>query len=192
MSSHYPQPRPNKIGQETEPHAMQEKSDPHPTPKSDASWLAFLTAAVAILLPAYLLGYNVVFTEGELMQGLYYLVLILVGCSALSAFYRRDVGIISVAILGGLLLTWQASQSRKWAMIHEDVAAIVTAAMKQHKETGSYPKSIDDLKFTHSFVRDHIHGFTSDGNSFRVSYFINQPGITYSYSSMDGFWYYPD
>ncbi|MBK8094405.1 MAG: hypothetical protein IPK32_21185 [Verrucomicrobiaceae bacterium] len=171
---------------------MPEKPDPHPNPKSDASWLSFLTVAIAILLPSYFLGYNVVFTEGEVMQGLYYLVLILVLCTTLSAFYRRDVGIISVAIMGGLLLTWQTSQSRKWAMIHEDVTAIITAAMKQHKETGAYPKSINDLKFTNSFVRAHIHDFTSDSSGFRINYFINQPGITYSYSSIDGFWYYPD
>ncbi len=160
--------------------------------KRDASWISFLSVAAAILLPAYLLSYNVVFTEGEVLQGLYCLLLIIAGVSSLTAFYRRDVGITLVALSGGLLLTWQAYQSRKWAMIHEDITSIVTSAMKQHKKSGTYPKSIDDLKFEHSFVREHIHGFSSDADGFRISYFINQPGITYSYSSIDGFWYYPD
>jgi hypothetical protein len=31
-----------------------------------------------------------------------------------------------------------------------------------------------------------------EGNGFRVSYFMNQPGITYWYSSKTGFGYYPD
>lgn len=171
---------------------MQEQPAQNTTVRKDASWLAFVLATAAILTPAYLLGYNTLFTEGEVIQGLYYLVLAGAAVGALAALYRRNVGIIVVSLLGGLLLCWQAYQSRKWAMIHEDIAAIVTAAMKRHKTNGTYPTRMDELQFQHPFVRDHIHGFSSDSSGFSISYFINQPGITYSYSSTDGFWYYPD
>ena len=160
--------------------------------RQDASWFSFVCVTLAVMLPACLLGYNVVYTDGEQMQLVYYLVLILAGLSALAAIRRRDVAIVLVAFLGGALLTWQAWQLRKWALIHEDITAIVTAALKQFRETGSYPKSVDDLSFQHPFVKEHISGFSSDTTGFSINYFINQRGISYSYSSKEGYWYYPD
>jgi hypothetical protein len=171
---------------------MQEKEPQPPMTRRDASWFSFVSVAVAVLLPAYLAGYNVVYTEGEVLQGLYYVLFVIAGISGLSAFYRRNLGIALVAVFGGSLLTWQGYQSRKWAMIQEDITDIVAAAMKKHRETGAFPETMDELKFRHPFVRDHIYRFSSDGAKFSISYFINKPGITYLYSSEDGFSYYPD
>jgi len=42
-------------------------------------------------------------------------------------------------------------------------------------------------------VKSHIYDLVSDEtNGFRITYFMNDPGITYWYSSRSGFGYYPD
>jgi hypothetical protein len=81
----------------------------------------------------------------------------------------------------------------KWTVIHEDIIAIVRFAEDVKRDTGHYPQSLDGYTFKTARVKSHIYGFGPDEvDGFRLIYFMNDPGITYWYSSKAGFGYYPD
>ena len=159
----------------------------------DASWLMLLTIAVIFVGSLYLLSYNVLYTEGEVMQGLFTLLVFLVAGCVLLGFYRRRIAIWCVTLVGGALLLWQSFQSRKWAQIHEDVIGIVQFVEDLKSKTGRYPASIDGYTFKRPWVKSHIDGFgPEETGGFRIGYFMNDRGISYWYSSKTSFGYYPD
>ena len=159
----------------------------------DVSWLLLLSNSTVVLGALGLLRYNVIYTEGEVMQGLFTLVVGLVAACVLIGFHRRKLAMWCVTLLGGSLLLWQTYQIRKWALIHEDIVAIVQFAEDSRKKTGHYPVSLEGYAFKNPLVRSHIYGFMSDEtNGLRITYFMNDPGISYWYSSKTGFGYYPD
>lgn len=152
-----------------------------------------LTIAAVIIGSLALLQYNVLYTEGEVTQGLFTLLIFLTLGLVAIGFYRRTVAAWSVVLLGGSLLLWQAYQTRKWAVIHEEIIRIVRFAEETKAGRGNYPTNLKDYTFKTQWVKNHIHRFgLNEANGFGVTYFMNDPGITYWYSSKTGFGYYPD
>jgi|PlaIllAssembly_1097288.scaffolds.fasta_scaffold508346_2 hypothetical protein len=159
----------------------------------DISWAMLLSLAAVIVSTLCLLRYNVLYTEGEVMQGLFTLLVGLVAGSVLVGFYRRSMAVWCVTLLGGCLLLWQAYQTRKWTVIHEEIIAIVQFAEGVKRDTGQYPQSLDSYTFRNARVKSHVYGFEpEEAGGFRLTYFMNDPGIAYWYSSKTGFGYYPD
>lgn len=165
-----------------------------PKQHRDSPWWLFLLVATTIITPLHFLAYTAYYTEGEVMQGLFrFLAWAIFGLSCVLAFYRRTVAVALIAIAGGLLLFWQASEVRKWAMVHEDMIAFVRYADETHAERGVYPDAVESYQFNHPQTRAHIHSYDigTDGE-YRLSYFMDHSGITYWYSSDTGFGYYAD
>jgi hypothetical protein len=149
--------------------------------------------AAVVVAPLCLLRYNVLYTEGEVMQALFTFLICLVAACILIGFRRRKMAAWCITLLGGSLLVWQTYQTRKWAVIHEDIVAIVRFAEDSKNKTGHYPASLEGYTFKNSRVRSHIYQFgTDEKGGFRIVYFMNDRGITYWYSSETGFGYYPD
>jgi drug/metabolite transporter (DMT)-like permease len=162
-------------------------------PPQDVSWLILLIIGAVFVGCLCLLRYNVIYTEGEVMQSLFTLLVALVAACVLIGFHRRKIAMWCVTLLGGSLLLWQSYQTRKWVVIHEDIVAIVRFAEESKTKTGHYPTSLEGYVFKNSRVKTHICGLGSDvTNGFHITYFMNDPGITYWYSSKTGFGYYPD
>ncbi len=162
--------------------------------KQEVSWLLLLTVTGVIVATLSLQYRNVFYTEGEVLQRLFALLTGFVACCVLTGFRHRTIALWCVTSLGGgCLLLWQSYQNRKWATIHEDIISIVPFAEELKNETGHYPASLDGYAFKNAGVKSHIYGFVSDEtNEFCVTYFMNDPGISYWYSSKSGFGYYPD
>lgn len=168
---------------------------PNEKARSTASvpWLLLIVIWALVVSSLWLLSYNVIYTEGEVMHGMFTLGVILVAACILLGFHSRTTALACVGILGGLLLLWQAYQTRKWAMIHEDVIEIVRFAEDARKKTGRYPVSLEGYAFRNPTAKARIHSFApEESDGFRLTYFMNDPGITYWYSSKTGFGYYPD
>ena len=166
---------------------------PEGSPTQDVSWLMLLSIGAVVVGSLSLLRYNVLYTEGEVMQGLFTLLVGLVATCVLLGFHSRRRAVWCVTLLGGSLLLWQTYQNRKWAMIHEDIVALVRLAEDSKSKTGHYPTGLEGYAFKNPRVRAHICDFGSDDrNGFRITYFMNNPDITYWYSSKTGFGYYPD
>lgn len=171
---------------------MNESSHENKTAQ-DVSWLLLLSIAAVIVGSLCLLQHNVFYTEGEVMQGLFTLLVGLVAGCILIGFHRRTTAMWCVTLLGGWLLLWQTYQNRKWALIHEDIVAIVQFAEESKSKTGHYPANLEGYTFKNARVRSHICRWDSDEtNGLRFWYFMNDVGITYWYSSKTGFGYYPD
>lgn len=160
----------------------------------DSPWWLFVLVAVAVFTPLWRITYCTLYTEGEVMQGLFTVLLWATGVLACGlAFIRRTPAIAMVALLGGLLLFWQAGEARKWTMIHEDVTAFVRYARETRAGGGAYPASVNSFTFAHPGTRAHIQGYEVGTNGgYRLTYFMDDPGITYWYDSETGFGYYPD
>ena len=163
------------------------------SPPQDVSWLMLLSIGAVVVGSLSLLRHNVLYTEGEVMQGLFTLLAGVVAACVLIGFHRRRAAIWCVTLLGGSLLLWQAYQTRKWAVIHKEIVSLVRFAEDSKSKTGHYPMSLKGYVFKNPRVRAHIYDFGSDDtNGFRLTYFMNDPSITYWYSSKTGFGYYPD
>lgn len=159
----------------------------------DVPWSLLLAVASIFVISLSLLRYNVIYTEGEVMQGLFTLLILSVGGLVVIGFRSRKLALWCVTLLGGSLLIWQAYQSRKWAMIHEDIIAIVQFAEEAKAKTGDYSTNLSGYTFKHAQTRSHLYKLSADEtNGFQITYFMNDPGITYWYSSRSGFGYYPD
>lgn len=105
-------------------------------PTRDVSWLMLLSIGAVVVGALSLLRSNVLYTEGEVMQRLFTLLVSLVAASVLIGFHCRRTAVWCVTLLGGSLLLWQAWQTRQWAMIHEDIVALVRFAEDSKTKTG--------------------------------------------------------
>jgi hypothetical protein len=152
-----------------------------------------LTVGAVIVGSLCFLSHNVLYTEGEVMQAVFTLLVGAVAACILIGFYRRSTAMWFVVLLGGSLLLRQAYQTRKWAVIHEEIVRIARFAEDTKRTTGHHPTGLDGYTFQNPRVKRHIHGVNSDEtNGFVIIYFMNHPGINYWYSSKTGFGYYPD
>lgn len=138
-----------------------------------------------------LLGYNTIYTEGELMQGLYWLLVWANLPIALLVLWKARIGIWAAFGLGLVLLPWQASENRKWAQIHEEVISIIRYVDTRKKTAGDYPKTLEGYKFQRSWIEDRVSYGTSDG-TYSLSYYMDDTSISYWFHSESGFGYYPD
>ena len=79
--------------------------------KTDVSWPLLLGLATVIVGSLSLLCHNVIYTEGEVMQGLFGLLVCLTAGLVLAGFYRRKIAAWLIVMLGGSLLLWQCCQT---------------------------------------------------------------------------------
>jgi hypothetical protein len=138
-----------------------------------------------------LLAHNTLYTEGEVMQGLYWMLVWANLPILFLALWKPRIGIWSAFALGLLLLPWQASENRKWAQIHEEVISMIRYVDDQKKTSGEFPKTLEGYEFQKPWVEGHVSYGTSEG-SYRFSYFMDNPGTSYWFDSNSGFGYYPD
>jgi hypothetical protein len=137
------------------------------------------------------LAYNTVYTEGELMQGLYWL-LVYANIPILAIALRKPrIGAWLAFGLGALLLPWQAAENRRWALIHEEIIAIIDHVEAAKKSNGAYPATLDGYEYRRPWIRGHVIYKVSDG-TYRLDYFMDNRGIGYWYEPNGGFDYYPD
>lgn len=151
-------------------------------------------AALLVLLLAgteAFLAHNTLYTEGEVMQGLYWLLVYANIPICAVALWKPRIGAWISFGLGALLLPWQASENRKWALIHEEIFAIIDHVEAAKKKDGAYPSTLGDYEYHRPWIREHVLYGVSEG-AYRLSYFMDNKGISYWYDPQGGFGYYPD
>ncbi len=174
---------------------MPEPDQPTSPPSPDLSWSMLIGIAVAVIGPLCLLIPSTYYTDGEVMQGFFAgLGVILAFFILLVALRRRRTAAWIILMLGGTLLLRQIGQILKWTQLQEEAVAIVHFAEETKRRTGRYPTSLDGYVFKRAWVRSHIQDFTplaDDDFEFRFTYFLNHEGISYWYYPKTGFMYYP-
>jgi len=153
--------------------------------------IATLIALMVLGASEALLAHTVLYTQGEIMQGLYWLMVLINLPLMAIALWKPRWGLWGGLILGGLLLPWQAAENRKWAQIHEEVIGIIQYLEAEQTPAGEYPTNLSNYAFQRSWVEKHI-AYEVEGDVYRLSYFMDHPSISYWYESEGGFGYYPD
>jgi hypothetical protein len=171
---------------------MSEQAGKKATPRL-ISWPMLLVMTAVFVAALALLLHNVLFTEGEVMQGLFVILIGKLVVCPFIGFFNRNAAFWCVVGIGGSLLLWQSYQNRKWAIIHEEIISIVRYAEEIKEKTGDYPPNLDGYSFKVASVKPHVRSFCiNETNELYISYFMNNTGISYWYSSKTGFGYYPD
>lgn len=111
--------------------------------KSDISWLMLLVLMIVVIGTLWLQSYTVLYTEGEVVQGLFQVLVFLTPICGLLGFYRRRLAAWVILVGGGALVLCQAYQIRKWAIIHEEIIGIVHYAHAEKMKSGHYPTNLD-------------------------------------------------
>jgi hypothetical protein len=155
--------------------------------------LRIATFALLVVLGASqaFLAHNVLYTGGEIVQMLYW---ILVGVNLplmAIALWKPKWGLWGGLLLGALLLPWQTAENRKLAQIHEEVVEVIRFVEGKAAADGTYPETLAGHDFQRDWVDEHIN-YRREGDIYRLSYFTDHPSISYWYDPADGFGYYPD
>ena len=155
--------------------------------------LRIVTLILLVVLGASeaLLAHNVLYTEGEIMQGLYW-ILVWFNLPLLAiALWKPRWGLWGGLTLAALLLPWQTSANRKVAQIHEEVIHIIRFVESKQETSGDYPVTLADYEYRRDWVERHIAYEPEDG-AYQLTYFANDDSISYWYTPELGFDYYPD
>lgn len=158
------------------------------------SWPMLIIALLVVAGSLALLHHGVLYTDGEVMEGLFgFLLVALVAIVLLTAACgARRIAMWLLLGAGGGLLLWQCRQHQRWTSLHEDVLGAIRHVTEERKRQGSYPADLSGYHFVHPEFADHLGYGRSGPDSFGLTYFLNDSSISYWYYSDTGFGYYPD
>lgn len=154
----------------------------------------FLLCLLVLLPTEFWCVHSAFETQGEVMQAM------------LSALFWLNVLWICVcwwsprmALAGALALAlaivpYQVALLSRLTWLNNEIMSLVDARLRMRAEGKPIPATLDDYKFSDPAVKRFIHSYSvgEDGRDFSVAYLVVQPGITHSYSSKTGWFYYPD
>lgn len=169
---------------------MNEEPQVPPAPRAVVSWALLLALAGVILGTACLMARNTIYTGGEVMEMFHPLMTGAVAAMLLFGFRSRNQAAWMVLGCGGALILWQANQTRRWAMLHEEVLSMVDHANRMKLANGSFPESIDGYASRHPRFRRHIHYGFHEGK-LCIQYHLTRSGPAYWYHEDGGFHFHP-
>jgi hypothetical protein len=149
----------------------------------------------AVLLPSeFYCVSSALETQGEVMQGLLKLLLwanvIWVG---LFWWFPR-AALAGLLAMGLLILPYQVALLDRLARLNTEMMRLVDSRLRLQAEGKPIPLNLDDYKFADPRLRRFVYRYIveENGRDFSLHYFVVQPGITHSFSSKTGWFYYPD
>jgi hypothetical protein len=163
-----------------------------PAENRDMNWWMLLSIAVVILGGQYLVSYGVIYTEGEVLQGAYQILMGATAGTVSIGFYRRQVAAWCLIGFGGLVLLWQIHATRKLIMLHEEVVGIIRFVEDTKKGTGVYPVDLGAYPFKRPWMPSHVMWVRKRPDDYRLNYFMYSLGTAFWYTPGGGFEYYPD
>lgn len=100
-------------------------------------------------------------------------------------------GALAVALA---IVPYQVALLSRLTWLNKEIMSLVDARLRLRAEGKPIPATLEDFEFSNPEVKRFIHSYQVEdaGRDFFVSYFVVQPGITHSYSSKTGWFYYPD
>lgn len=110
-----------------------------------------------------------------------------------SGWFPR-VALMGLLITALAIVPYQVSLLARLTRLNTEIMQLVDSRLRQRAEGKLIPPTLDDYKFSDPDVKRFIYGYGVEegGRDFSISYFVVQPGITHSFSSKTGWFYYPD
>ncbi len=160
--------------------------------KKEFRWLA-VSLVFLVVLGQVLLIRNTYYTEGEVVQGLYFLTCLMSVSIWIAAFWFPRYSLWSVVVFSLPLVLWQVKENRELVRLHEEVNRLIIHIEKSKNENGAYPLTAQGYQFEYLDYSDKIrYSLSNKGAEFHLMYFIDQSGISFWYDSDSGFGYYGD
>jgi hypothetical protein len=160
------------------------------------SWLRviFLLAGVVLLPTEFYCVVSALETQGEVIQGLLWMLLWLnVVWMALFWWFPR-LALGGLFAMGLLIMPYQVLLLDRLTRLNAEITRLVDSRLRLRTEGQPVPSTLDDYKFSDPQLRRFIgsYGVDENGRDFYISFFVVDPGISHSYNSKTGWFYYPD
>lgn len=152
-------------------------------------------ASVAVLLPSeFYCVSSALETQGEVMQGLLKLLLWANALWVGMFWWYPRVALAGLLAIGFLILPYQVALLDRLTRLNTEMTRLVDSRLRLRAEGKSIPLSLDDYKFIDPRLRRYVYSYEveDDRREFSLHYFVVQPGITHSFRSKTGWFYYPD
>ncbi len=152
-------------------------------------------ASGTVLLPTeYYCVASALETQGEVMQAL---LLMLLGANALGVglfWWFPRAALAGLLASGLLILPYQVALLDRLTRLNTEMTRLVDSRMRLRAEGKPVPANLDDYQFSDPRLRRFVYRYIveDDGRDFSLHYFVVQPGITHSFNSKTGWFYYPD
>jgi hypothetical protein len=156
--------------------------------------ILFLVGAAVLVPVEFLCVRSALETQGEVMQAALFVVL----CGNLLCvpwLWRSPrVALIGLLVVGLLIIPYQVFLLDRLVRLNNEMIRLVDSRLRLRAEGKAIPATLDDFKFSDPKLRKFVwrYGVNDDCHEFWLEYFVVQPGITHSYSSDRGWFYYPD
>lgn len=164
------------------------------SPKKREGLALFLFGLLVLIPTEYWCVQSALETQGEVMQAmlwaLFWVNVVWIGIGA----WSPRVAFIGLLVTALLIVPYQVFLLDRLTRLNSEMMQLVDARLRLRAEGKPIPPTLDDFKFSDPDMKRFIHGYgvSEDGKHFSISYFVVQPGITHSYSSKTGWFYYPD
>jgi hypothetical protein len=133
-------------------------------------------------------------TQGEVMQALLKMLLwanvLWVGL----CWWFPQAALAGLLAIGLLIIPYQVALLDRLTRLNTEMMGLVDSRLRLRAEGKPIPLDLDDYKFSDPRLRRYVYSYEveDDGRDFSLHYFLVQPGITHSYHSKTGWFYYPD
>jgi hypothetical protein len=156
--------------------------------------ILFAASGLVILPTEFYCVSSALETQGEVMQALLKMLLwanmLWVG---LFWWFPRaaQAGLLAIGLL---IMPYQVALLDRLTRLNAEMACLVDSRLRLRAEGKPIPLGLDDYQFSDPRLRRFVYSYKveEDGRDFSLHYFVVQPGITHSYSSKTGWFYYPD
>ena len=163
-------------------------------PKGKHWPVIFLLSLVVLLPTEYWCANSALETQGEVMQALLCALLWLNVIWLAACVWLPRAALVGALLVALLIVPHQVALLSRLTWLNTAMMQVVDARLRLRAEGKLIPPTLEDFEFPDPNVKRFIYSYRVDegGKDFCLSYFVVQPGITHSYSSKAGWFYYPD
>jgi hypothetical protein len=156
--------------------------------------MLFVVSFAVILPTEFYCVSSALATQGEVMQGLLRLLLWTNALWVGLFWWFPRAALAGLLALGLLIMPYQVALLDRLTRLNAEMTVLVDSRLRLRAEGKPLPSRLEDYKFSDPRLRRFVYSYKveEDGRDFSLHYFVVQPGITHSYSSKTGWFYYPD
>lgn len=156
--------------------------------------ILFTASGLVILPTEFYCVSSALETQGEVMQGLLQLLLWINAIWVGMFWWFPRAALAGLLAIGLLILPYQVALLDRLARLNTEMMRLTDSRLRLRSEGKPIPLSLDDYEFADPRLRRFVYSYKveEEGRDFSLHYFVVQPGITHSYSSKTGWFYYPD
>lgn len=176
--------------------SMNEPTQPdQPRQRTERKGMTACLLGLLVLLPTeFWCVQSALETQGEVMQALLGALMWSNAAWVILLVWSPRAALVGLLATALMIVPYQVALLARLTRLNTEIAKLVDARLRLRAEGSSLPPTLDDYTFSDPELKQFIYdyGVEEGGKDFYISYFVVQPGITHSFSSKTGWFYYPD